>query len=175
MRTIGFLILVTVALSSRLIASQDAVVILDKAPIWTSITADDQRTGQLVCETLRPLLEKDPAELRNILVKYVAGLRADDPDKLGSLSKIFVLNRMFFNVPDDDRLDNVQFFGGWNGVPFGNGKVNMMWPVSMTKEGGFKIAGYFCGYFGPEYSPLDEFDFLLKRYGKRKLPVTERK
>jgi hypothetical protein len=170
MRTVHFIFLMGVALSSRLLAAQDISMLLAKTPIWTSIRTDDDRTGRLICEALRPLLQRAPEELRAELVKYVDGLRDENADKLGALSTIFVLNRMFFDVPQEDRQDSVQFFGGWNGVPSGNGKVNMMWPVGKDKAGNFTLVGHFAGYFGPEYRALEEFDFFWKKYGKRKVP-----
>ena len=153
-------------LRATLVGAEDVAAILRNVPAWTSISPSDDRSARLLCEELGPVLKVDPDKLRADLVRYIR-IHEHDENALDEQSKIFVLNRMFFDVPSSDRQEDAQFFGGWRGVPLINGRVNLMWPVGIDRYGQLVLVGRFGGYFGPNYRPLEEFDFFRKKYGIR--------
>ncbi len=88
-------------------------------------------------------------------------------DSALSESKVYVLLRFYFNVPEEELMEKTKSFGSWHGVPRKGNTLNPLWPLSTT-NGTLHVAGTFGGYYGPPYDALGEFDFFNVRYGPRK-------
>jgi hypothetical protein len=143
--------------------ANDTSTILGNVPSWTSV--GNTQAGEKLIGALNPLLSKKTEDLRIGISKYIETL--NDGNKLAGYSKIFVLNRLLFNVPDREDLNKANFLGGWGGVPFDDKYVNMMWPIGKNTKGRFILVGYFSSYLGVEYAAIEEFDYLNKNYGRR--------
>lgn len=139
------------------------VATLEKLPPWTVAKPKEND----IIQSLAVLDASPTARLRDGVVEYVKGRKAVGEYSLAEMSKVFLLNRFIFRVPESEAQD-VRFFGGWYGVPFTNGVANLMWPLGYTDQGTITIKGGYGGYAGPPYRGVEEFDFFAKRYGRRR-------
>lgn len=112
--------------------------------------------------------------LREVVAAFMEDLKPNNPEmnKVDEWSKIYILNRIAFEVPLEyplgtNRHNNV-FFGGWAGVPVHDRKVKLRWPLDYGLNGSVSITGEFGGFFGPDYAGVDEFDFYAARFPRRK-------
>jgi hypothetical protein len=116
--------------------------------------------------------EPRTAILRVGIGKFVTNCRAEKNYDAGNLSKLFVLNRPLIAVPPRENFSG-PFFGGWEGVPQDNQEMNMMWPLSLEKDGNLRLTGVFSGYSGRPYFAVQEFDHFLAEYGRRQMGATK--
>jgi hypothetical protein len=82
-------------------------------------------------------------------------------------SRVFILNRYLFQVPENSPIDE-HLFGGWAGTPIENGMVNRLWPFSYDSQNRLQLVGEFEGGYGNGYRGLDEFDYFHKKFGLRR-------
>lgn len=101
-------------------------------------------------------------ELREMALKRK---RPSEPEE--SLGKIYVLLRYYFKVPETEDPSRVKYFGGWVGVPMGEGRVGILWPLGFDAVQGLQLQGSYKGYNGDTYDPVSEFDFFNERFGRR--------
>ena len=139
------------------------VATIEKMPPWTVAKSKENE----IIASLAALDAWPTARLRNAVVEYVKRRTAAGEYSLAEMSKVFLLNRFIFRVPESEGQD-VRFFGGWYRVPFTNGVANLMWPLGYTDQGTITIKGRYEGYAGPPYRGVEEFDFFAKRYGRRR-------
>ncbi len=143
---------------------------LDSAPSWLSSTPDANGSTRMAgLDKLGRDFQKLPLEeARELVAIYHAKSFSETyyEDSAHSESKIYVLLRFYFNVPEEELLENAEFFGSWHGVPHKGNTVNLLWPLSTT-NGTLQLTGTFGGYYGPPYNALGEFDFFNARYGRR--------
>jgi hypothetical protein len=159
---IGFFCL---AFICNITMANNIVKTLEDAPSWTLIPPEDGAARTRLLAALEPLRKKSTDEIREGVLKYVAKLKPED--RTDGMSKIYVLNRIIFNVPSDELKCHAVFFGGWIGVPVEGDKINMMWPIGKDDKCHLVIAGVFSGYAGEAYRPLAEFDHFKTTYGRR--------
>jgi hypothetical protein len=143
----------------------EAIQLLRTCPAWSDAKAN--RNQIVVC--LRRLSQCDSAILRAVTKAFVAECRANGTYTIAAMSKLFVLNRFVFNVPEHAKFSG-PFFGGWEGVPHDEREMNVMWPLSHGKDGQLELSGAYGGYSGERFRALEEFDFFLRKYGRRSIP-----
>lgn len=152
--------------NQHIIASNDPVeavaTILESSPAWSQADAD--RTKILAC--LQRLSDYESPFLRAGMKKVVAGRISKKEYDGATMSKLFVLNRFLFAVPEKEKFAG-PFFGGFQGVPYDQHEMNVMWPLSHAKDGQVQLTGRFSGYSGHNHLAVQEFDFFLKKYGRR--------
>ena len=85
---------------------------------------------------------------------------------VSAMSKLFVLNRYVFNVPEFTPL-NQQRFGSFLGVPVLEGRVNELWPWQIDPAGELQLTGFFRGYAGESFVALEEAEAFQRLYGRR--------
>jgi len=84
------------------------------------------------------------------------------PTELDMLSKVFILNRYVFAIPE--KLDDAPVGAGW-ARPNGS-IVSTVWPIAIT-DSGAKIIDGPHGFFGGSYNALSEFDRFNQIYSHR--------
>jgi len=104
----------------------------------------------------------------------VAGMRcfieecceAEGGFRVSAMSKLFVVNRYLFDVPEFTPL-NQRRFGAFAGVPVHGDLVNELWPWQVDARGEIRLIGFFRGYVGETYLALQEAVAFKRRYGLR--------
>lgn len=143
---------------------------LERMPPWSRITAtnSDPDSRVKILSELEVVNRQDTQDLRQAVNLYWTREVISKPsDELEAASRLFVLNRYVFNVPEWIPQGS-KGYGVWKGVPVQDGNINLMWPLSL-REGHIDLLGNYAGYWGPPYLGLDEFDDFTSRYGRRNL------
>ena len=123
----------------------------------------------MVC--LRKISACDIGDIRAAVEQYVDTNTKSGSQNLGNLSKVFLLNRYLFNVPQLVSIDS-PLFGAWRN-PIQDGQLDLLWPFSLKPDGQLELSGMFSGYTGEAYRPMEEFDYFFKKYGLRNQAGTE--
>lgn len=141
-----------------------AVIDISSSPDWRTIRVPD-RSGdsRVLIKSLMLYVKKSPEELREIISKLEASAEVSPDLEIGG--KIYILNRLYCKVPRKSERDGWMFFGGWGGIGIDENTINSLYPL-VLKDGEFSLE-QFSGYGGPPYRGLEEFDWLLKRFGRR--------
>jgi len=95
-------------------------------------------------------------------------------------TKLFLLNKYLFNLPDSIRRDNphyiafvaggyVQSLSGQPGNPQPSDELNGRWPWSADETGVWRLTGTFRGAAGPPYDSVAAFQYFREHYGVRRL------
>lgn len=151
----------------------EAKAALRKAPGWTPGEMTPDEKTQLIA-TIVEICRLETPVLREVVESFMNDVKLEEPhiDELYEFSKIYILNRIAFDLPLEypvgkGRDDNI-FFGGWVGGPVHNRKARLRWPVDYGPDGTVSITGQFGGYNGDEYLGVVEFDFFAKHFPRRK-------
>lgn len=129
-------------------------IVFSGCPPWTSLQCAGPSDERALLRAVARCSSLPLGQLREEVASFADVHKQD----LSELSKIYVLNRYVFAVPDNVPQSKVRFFGGWSGVPRSRDGYNLRWPLSVTASGEFSIPGRGGGYGGPPYAALTEFD-----------------
>jgi len=141
----------------------DAFKALKLAPSWINMNVE--RDGPRLISALDNFRGWPASSVKDILVAIT-----DDPSvlkdhELDIKSKIFILNRYFFNVPVSIK-DGVPIakYGTWMKPEHSD----LLYPLTQDSPGRFRILkGYTDSYTGSDYDGLAEFDYFEKRFDIR--------
>ncbi|MDX2033499.1 MAG: hypothetical protein SF339_22675 [Blastocatellia bacterium] len=139
------------------IASQIA-----SCPAWDRIESENVAVRKKIEKCLEAISRNDIVLIR----QAIALLFEKNPLDSALWSRVFLLNRYLFAVPEKSPIDG-SLFGGWAGVIVENGRVNRLWPFSIDAQNKITLIGDFEGYYGDAYKGLEEFDYFRKKYGLR--------
>lgn len=137
------------------------------------------------------LLEQSGQDRRRIIVMYqmyieVCSWKAN-ASALPSASKLHVLLRLLYDVPEDYPQDQAKFFGGWMsllvredgsltmGVPthaYGSGTVDLLWPLGY-QDGQLVLKNNYFAYSGFPYDGIGEYDYFTSRFALRSVDDLE--
>jgi hypothetical protein len=113
----------------------------------------------------------DNDTIRNTLIVIEKDTNAQT--SLEMRGKVFALLRYLFDIPPGYRPleeSEQRAPGGW-GSPVHNRMVNILWPLTMDESGHLRFASLksdYLLYTGELYSPVKDFDFMIKFYKRRK-------
>lgn len=136
------------------------------APSWARMTSNDIKdNGEKLTKILEKYAGLMPDQARTLISKLSAHTGSSfDYD---TASKIYVFNRIYFDVPKNVDENGWKVFGGWGGVPKNGGVINALYPLSYKKTGELELTETSGGYSGPSYRGLSEFDHFMKLFGRR--------
>ena len=112
-----------------------------------------------------------PSSLRNSLVNY-ENVFAGTSDYLDQMSKVYLLLRVLYQLPQELNRTNAKNFSGWMHPSIASGPAyNMTWPVFVTPSGsGFQISvAQYPGFIGRGYNAAGELDYFNSNFPKRNL------
>ena len=143
------------------------VKMIGACPAWSDLRASDilSRKASLAC--LERISHNDPDVIRKSMERYISNKRRRNAYDVSSMSRLYVLNRYVFNVPEKAKFDRPTF-GGWMGVPHNSEEINLLWPLSYDQEGKLALTGQFGGYLGDDYLAIQELDYFRSIYGARR-------
>jgi hypothetical protein len=134
------------------------------APDWRTLRFPDRTGGsKVLIETLLKHVKYNQEEFRRIIRGLAVEAELNQDLAIGG--KIYILNRLYCNVPNHSKRDDWKVFGGWGGIGVDEDTLSSLYPI-VLKDGEFTLE-QFSGYAGPPYRGLEEFDWLLKRFGQR--------
>ena len=185
---LGLILLLLLCLHLRLILSTIKFFqMMERVPSWTEVTnANTMETYPLdeMKQVACWLLEQPDQNRRRIIAAYqiyieICSWKAGAFDDLPPASKIFVLLRLLFDVPEEYPRDEARFFGGWiilrvredgdwtmDDPPTREGTVNMLWPLGY-EDGRLVLKGTIFAYRGFPYDGLWEYDYFASRFPLR--------
>jgi hypothetical protein len=136
-------------------------------PAWSKLSPSDEKGRRKVMAAMKKLSQYDLNVLRKAMENFIAKKRQSRGGyDVDDMSRLFILNRYLFNVPDKVPI-GAPHFGAFAGVPSDAHSVNDLWPLSFDASGKLILSGNFAGYFGDDYLALEEFDHFAKKYGAR--------
>lgn len=120
-------------------------------------------------KTAKLLQETSPGIVKKALEQFIRRtMWEDDSDQ--QWSKVFLLLRVMFLLPEAEDPSHACFFGGWV-IPWRVSKieseVNLGWPV-LWEGNTPKLVSEFNGYKGPPYRGEDEYMYYLNTFPFRK-------
>ncbi len=144
---------------------ETAVEKIRSGPDWVFETdASLPKVESKITQTFKPYLGIDSKDARRIVVELMKGGEEYDIKIYG---KVHIFNKMFCAVPEIANREDWQFFGGWLGYPVADKSVGALYPLSLDETGKLRLTGVCRGIMGPAYRGVEEFDYLLKRFGRR--------
>ncbi len=126
---------------------------------------------QLVNITRQVQNSTSPQSLHNTLVNY-ENLFAGTSDYDMQMSKVYLMLRVMYQLPQQMDKANAKSFGGWTHPCVGSGSIyNMSWPVSATQTPtGLQVSvSEFTGFIGRGYNAAAELDYFNSSFPKRNL------
>jgi hypothetical protein len=139
------------------------VKVLDDTPVPTRLKKDDLAERQRVVTMLTAVGEYPTPAIRSAVKQFLDRRRPDDLDEQ---SKVFLLNRCIFAVPEREPRDP-PWFHSW--AIESSDLDNFMRPLALDAEGRIVFEGSFLFYIGPPYLALREFDSFESRFGRRRV------
>lgn len=112
-----------------------------------------------------------PSSLRNSLVNYERTF-AGTSEYVAQMSKIYLLLRVMYQLPQALNSNNAKTFGGWIHPSIGTGSTyNMSWPVSATQlPAGIVVnVDKYRGFIGRGYNAAAELDYFNENFQRRNL------
>src|SRR4051794_34476375 len=74
---------------------------IDSCPPWANLDLDDKRSVSRLLATMDELRKCDYDALREAIRRYVAWKEADEDYSVKCMSRLFLLNRLLFHVPEE--------------------------------------------------------------------------
>lgn len=155
--------------SSEALSNEVEVLVeqISSMPAWSDLSSDNDEDRRQVIEILQAIARAPAEIIRQAVEAYIEQTaRAEAGYDVSAMSRLYVLNRFLFNVPDKVELGRPRF-GSFFGIPSEGNTVNELWPLSKGVDGKFVLDGQFGGYFGESYLAVQEFDHFNNEYGPR--------
>lgn len=161
---------------------------IKSAKAWCNMSADECNPGNnKLIDIMTQICQHNPEFVKSFEKEYLKQSKAKPPQKTllyghldECISNIFVLNKLYFNVPRKPiTIKNMKFYMGSAGIRLmhsdkdgklysGGDYIDLIYPLAYGKSGKLYIAHSFPGYTsGMSASSLKEFDILYKHYGLR--------
>ena len=120
------------------------------------------RTCDAMSHLTPPVIEE---EIRSFLG------RSSLSEKFYNQTKIFILLRVYFDLPEhaplSERVASLSWRGSWDATN-SDGTISLAWPVAWKSKQPYLSQG-FEGYEGRDYDPVAEFRYLNARFKRRSL------
>ena len=113
----------------------------------------------------------NPASLHNSLVNYER-LFAGTGEYVEQMSKVYLMLRVMYQLPQEMNGSNAKTFGGWIHPSVGTGATyDMSWPVVATQSpSGLQVSVInYTGFIGRGYNAAGELDYFNIIFPKRNL------
>jgi hypothetical protein len=147
--------------------SQSIAAELDAMPAWADVSIGDSQALAAIELAIRHLSTDDEETILSAIRRYIEKrYEVDGRLNVSAMSKLFVLNRYIFNVPEFAPLNQPRF-GAFIGIPAQDGLVNELWPWRIAADGELRLTGFFRGYTGETFQAMKEAEAFLSLYGLR--------
>lgn len=147
----------------------DFVAKVESLPPWASLDAKKFEEAAAKYRDVGDEFQRFSIEdAAKIVRALAANAKPKEGGSLGAESRLYVLLRFYFAVPQYEDPEKVKRFGGGWGVPEDDkGNVNILWPLATEKDGTLILKYKFKHFFGPPYNPVSEMEYFRDMYGRR--------
>jgi hypothetical protein len=153
--------------------------LLLEVEVWPSgpqVRYYSKHSWLLLINAAKVVQESEPKSVEQTLEDYQSHTATNGLDQIKEDSKLFLLMRVVFDLPEDVSVDTngfVPVFGGWVTMneQFGtNGSVNVAWPIRWNNGHPILISGYY-GIQGinSTYNARKEYMYFMSKYRMRHL------
>ena len=142
-----------------------------KIPSWIGWYNSTSTSTQLVNIARQVQYSTSPAALQNSLVNFEK-LFAGTSDYDAQMSKVYLMLRVMYQLPQETQNTNIKTFGGWIHPCIGSGPLyNLSWPVYVTQSpSGFQVnVSDFTGFIGRGYNAAEELHYFDTNFQRRNL------
>ena len=168
---LGLLLLIFVCIHMQFLSSMTRFLyMMGKIPAWTTVDSDTVETYPLDdMEQIACLLLKQSERDRRCMIAVYNAYARIRADHISHSSKLYLLLRLLFDVPEEYPADAARFFGGWVGLEDPrrtlpeSETVNLLWPLGYQDQQ-LVLKGTFWLYFGLPYNGLGEYDYFVSRF-----------
>lgn len=120
-------------------------------------------------DAARLVQQSTPTDVERALARFL-----DEPDNLGGAeneTRLFLLMRVVFDLPDRAPVGQRRVFKGWINwpEPDAEGHVSLTWPVAW-QEGRPSLLARHEGSEGRPYAAVEEYRHLRAQFPLRRLP-----
>ncbi len=146
----------------------EAAAIVAAVPPWTDGRYDEPKTRALRDAAARAR-DVSSFQLRAAIRAFEDAYR-NAADNTRQLSRVYLLLRAVFDLPEWMARTEAQVFGGWNHPSIGKPDqpaFRVAWPLVVDAAGHLVVEGEFAGYRGLPYDATREFDFFAARFPRR--------
>ena len=175
---LGLFFSILICIHSRLILSLPKFFcMMREVPPWTTVNVNVPAETYPLDKLKRVacfLLKQSERDRRVIVATYNIYARAHTDD-LPISSKLYLLLRLIFDVPEEYSRNNAKFFGGWRGwleerTLAEGGTANLLWPLGYQSQR-LVLKGTLAGYYGLPYNGLGEYDYFASHFPLRSVDV----
>lgn len=140
-----------------------------RIPGW--VHSYNMTSQQLITIARQVQYSTTPGALHNSLVNYEK-VFAGTTDYVDQLSKVYLMLRVMYQLPEEMNGTNARTFGGWIHPGVGNASVyNMSWPLAVTQSpSGLQVSvSNYTGFIGRGYNAAAELDYFNTNFQRRNL------
>jgi hypothetical protein len=147
---------------------QDLLAAFRALPPWPSDRDLSDEDWLRYVNAARLVQHSEPADAKRALARFLD--EAEGFAGVENETRLFLLLRVVFDLPDRAPADQRRTFKGWVNWPEPDteGNVNLSWPVSWSAGQPILLAR-FEGADGPRYAAVEEYRHLLARFPFREL------
>ncbi|MBI3586726.1 MAG: hypothetical protein HY088_06320 [Ignavibacteriales bacterium] len=152
---------------SGTMANNDSLAqLIEAIPLWTKGYSDTE-TKQLISSS-KAIAKYSLDDIRRGVASFFKTHKSDKK-AIDNLSKVYLLLRVIFDVPQSIERKQAKVFGGWDhpSIEERAEVFNLLWPLEL-KDSKIQVKGTFSGYHGIIYDAVGEFDFFKAKFKTRK-------
>jgi hypothetical protein len=141
-------------------------------PAWADLQGIGETQQAALDQCFQEVAKYDTQMIRETVLDLVAELEAQRTYSNGEKSRLLILNRLVFKVPETGPRDGR--YRGWDGAPASTTGVQLLWPLE-EKEGKLKLlappgparAGF--PTHTQRYEAAAEFDYFAEHFPRRRI------
>jgi hypothetical protein len=145
--------------------------LLRSCPTWVDAGPNEDpkvknETADAILAAVSSLAALPNETLKDIVTSF-------DKETHGSplaLSRVYILNRVVFDVPEWRRRDDHFMFGVYSGIPYDSDHIAELWPLHFDSNGKPSLIDRLGITFAYGYLASAEFEYFVKHYPRRHLP-----
>jgi len=146
---------------------------LNSAPSWQQMNDENVAIlGKQLMDVIKPVQEWTIEDVHQ-LVSQLEKQSINEGQKWRYLGDIYIINRFYTNVPEWADRKSIKIFGGWAIPRKKTDQINVLYPLSISENYDLEITGGSRMYNGPPYNGLGEFEYFIRKFGKRNFPSTK--
>lgn len=140
---------------------------VESVKAWTDGTEYSENDNYALLESATQIVAMTDAEIITGVAdysEYYAGY-------LPEMSKLYLILRYVYDVPDEVAIDDAFTYGGWMRPieEISGSTYNMMWPLGWNETNMIVVDHTFMGYMGAKYDAPGELANFMENFSRREL------
>lgn len=143
----------------------------DSLKPWPADTSFSSKDWENYIRVARRVQSTEPNEIKKSIYSFLTSQGIPDDTIEENYTKIFLLLRVVFDLPEDAPEETLRSFVGWSNwseAVIGEKRINLSWPISWAWPKPKLVSGCF-GREGVPYFAVEEYEYLLNTFPYRKL------